>query len=198
MPKSIMGHLSPRSRKHAHQMLAAISDANAKGKWKLVEHLTAQFLRSHDARLFATLWAYKSLPIGRRPDELNVTALAEALFPAKGSNEPVRLSIKRKGESGSGDYRLLMGFGLENRALQYLIRAPLTKAANLHPHQYGTIGVQAAISRVAKLMSTGYLWGVEIDIKNCFQSFNEEKLHEYLPISKEVIRHVAMSRRPIP
>jgi hypothetical protein len=86
-----------------------------------------------------------------------------------------------------------MKFGLENRSLQYLVKAALMATADLHPHQYGSVGVQSAIAHVAKLMEQGYLWSVEIDIEKCFPSFEEERLYEFLPLPKEVIRHVIMA-----
>ena len=53
--------------------------------------------------------------------------------------------------------------------------------------------MHAAIAHVAKLMEQGYVWSVEIDIENCFPSFKEEELHEFLFLPKEVIRHVIMA-----
>ena len=174
-------------------MLADISRANKQGNLKLVRNRICRYLQSRDARCVAILEAYQSMRTEKRPDELDVDALAETLFPHKGSAEPVRLFMQRKGEPGAGGYRLVMEFGLENRALQYLIKAPLTAAANLHPHQFGTVGVSAAITRIAEFMTEGYQWGCEIDIESCFPSFSEEMLVRLLPIPKEVIRHVAMS-----
>ena len=46
---------------------------------------------------------------------------------------------------------------------------------------------------VGKLMGQSYVWSVEIDIENCFPSFEEERLYEFLPLPKEVIRHVIMA-----
>ena len=107
-----------------------------------------------------------------------------------GSSEPARLFMKKK---GNGELRPIMKFGLENRSLQYLVKVALMATADLHPHQYGSVGVQAAIAHVAKLMAQGHVWSFEIDIENCFPSFEEERLYEFLPLPKEVIRHVIMA-----
>ena len=42
-------------------------------------------------------------------------------------------------------------------------------------------------------MGQGHVWSIEIDIENCFPSFEEERLYEFLPLPKEVIRHVIMA-----
>lgn len=155
---------------------------------KLIRHLTGQYLKSHDAKLVAAEEALQKL--GLPSSKVDIKAVAAKLLPWQGSPEPVRLFMKKK---GNGDLRPTMNFGLEHRSLQYLVKAALAATANLHPHQYGSVGVQAAIVHVAKLMAQGYLWSFEIDIENCFPSFEEEKLYEFLPLPKEVIRHVIMA-----
>jgi hypothetical protein len=175
--------------RHGTEMLAAIADANAERKIKLARHLVGQYLKSYDAKLAATMEAFQKL--GRPVSKADVETVAAGLLPWEGSNEPVRLVLKKKGETGN--YRSIMNFGVENRALQYLVKAPLVATADLHPNQYGSVGVQAAIAHVAKLMAQGHLWSVEIDIENCFPSFKEERLYEFLLLPKKVIRHVIMA-----
>jgi Reverse transcriptase (RNA-dependent DNA polymerase) len=74
-----------------------------------------------------------------------------------------------------------------------LVKPVLVATANLHPHQYGSKGVPPAIARVAMMMAEGYVFAREIDIKDCFPSFKEENLYKFLPLPKEVIRHVILS-----
>ena len=188
--QSIKSLLPLKSRRHDRKMLADIALAAASGKRKLVRQLVRKYLQSHDAKMVATIRAYTALPYAARPDELNVDELAGTLCAWTGTSELVQLFYKRKGHLSSEKPRLILNFGLKNRALQYLVKAALSAAANLHPEQYCTLGVQRAISRVTGLMAAGYVRSIEIDIKNCFPSFKEEKLHELLPLPKEVINEL--------
>jgi hypothetical protein len=47
--------------------------------------------------------------------------------------------------------------------------------------------------RAWQFVAEGYLFAREIDIKDGFPSFEEEKLIQFLPLPKEVIRHVIVS-----
>ena len=63
-------------------------------------------------------------------------------------------------------------FGFEHRTRQYLVVDFLSSIALLHPDQYGTRGgVPVAIDRVSELLRAGYGWTIELDIANCFPSF---------------------------
>ena len=65
----------------------------------------------------------------------------------------------------------------------------------LHPHQYATRGgVHAAIRHTKQALIDGYVWAVELDINDCYPSFDEEKLSNLLPLTKEVTEHVILSR----
>jgi len=175
--------------KRAMKMTEAIATAHRAKKPKLVRQLVGRYLKSYDAKRVAVRKAYKAL---RRPGpKANVNALAAKLLPWEPSNEPARLFLKKKGTTGN--YRTILDFELENRARQHLVKDAIAPTVDLHPRQYGTIGVHAAIKSVAESMAQGYVWGFEIDISNCFPSFEEERLHEFLPLPKRVIRHVIMA-----
>jgi len=71
----------------------------------------------------------------------------------------------------------------------------LIAVLELHPNQYATRGgVHAAIKHTKQALIDGYLWVVELDIKDCYPSFDEEKLASLLPLPKEVTDHVIISR----
>jgi hypothetical protein len=188
-PPKLKQPLSETVVRRNTKMLAAITKAHAEGKTKLVRHLVGQYLKSHDAKLVAAKEALQKL---RLPvSKIEIEAVASRLLPWEGSPEPVRLFLQKKGETGN--YRSIMSFGVENRSLQYLVKAALMATADLHPHQYASLGVHAAIAHIAKLMEQGHVWSFEIDIENCFPSFEEERLYEFLPLPKEVIRNVIMA-----
>ena len=68
----------------------------------------------------------------------------------------------------------------------------LKAQADLHPNQYHLRGTHAAIERVVGLLKDGYTWAIETDIYNCYPSFDGEKVPDFLPIPKEVSRHVIL------
>jgi reverse transcriptase-like protein len=184
-----MSSLSETKDAHLAGMYRRLGSASSAGKVKLTRHYARQLLTSHDAKLAATKAAYKKKGRPRVPEEMK--AVAEGICPWKGSAEPVKLYSVPKGSAGRR--RLIMDFGIENRTLQYLVVPALKLAANLHPYQFGTKGVPYAIDRVASKMAEGYVFACELDIQDCFPSFVEEKLPQFLPLPKEVIRHVIVS-----
>jgi len=87
----------------------------------------------------------------------------------------------------------IMDFGVENWALQYLVKHVLEAVVHLHPRQYATRGgVKAAVKEVASALSNGFVWAVEIDVKDCFMSFYGKKLASLIPLPKEV-EHILVS-----
>jgi hypothetical protein len=125
-------------------------------------------------------------------NKAGLEAIASKLNPWKGTDEPVRGYWKKK--SSGQNHRFICEFGIENRALQYLVRDVLSALLDLHPDQYLTRGgVPAAITRTKEALIDDYLWAVELDIDNCYPSFDEEKLSDLLPLPKEVIDHVIIS-----
>jgi hypothetical protein len=181
----------PDAEDHFSDLLNDIVDAHGKKKPKLVKQRINRCLNSYDARLIAVEQAVRKM--GLPVTNSDIEAIAQKLNPWAGSYEPARVSARRKGEPGAGGYRLTFDFGVENRALQYLVKAILLVLADLHPHQYGTVGTRAAIAHVAEMMRQSHVWAVELDIVKCFPSFKEEELHKFLFLPKKVIRHVVMA-----
>ena len=95
------------------------------------------------------------------------------------------------------DLRYIMNFGIEHRALQYLVLLVLRELVELHPSQfqtnpYGPRGTHPAIEQVKKALSEGYVWAIEYDIKDCYPSFNGKELSNFLPLPKKVIEAVLL------
>ena len=152
-----------------------------------------KYLGSFDAKLHATLEAYQAMEPKDRPDPAKLKVIASGLDPWKGTKEPVLVHRIPKGSPG--EYRTVLEFEIENRALQYLVRDVLIAVLELHPNQYATRGgVHAAIKHTKQALTDGYLWAVELDIKDCYPSFDGEKLTSLLPLPKEVTEHVILSR----
>src|SRR6266536_1628779 len=180
------------ARAHLEAMLTRIQKAHRAGDWRQLRYLIQQYLTSHDARLAATQLASRKMRWNRRPKKNQLNSIAENLNAFQGTREGVRLILIRK---GSGKFRPTLDFGIENRALQYLVLSVLYAIAELHPRQFATRGgVPAAIAHVAKAIKAGNLRAREIDIKDFYQSFDGTKLVDLIPLPKRVIERVLLSR----
>jgi len=122
---------SPHARRHILLMLKRIRDARKAGRWWETQQLTRQYLTSYEARLAATCRASDKMKPGRRPPKEQLPAIASSLNPFKGSQEEVSLIFKRK-RSNPNEFRVTLDFGIENRALQYLVLSVLYVIADLH------------------------------------------------------------------
>jgi hypothetical protein len=193
-PPKLFGprHLSRASRQ-ADKILARVAAAYTAKDFRRYKYLTTKYFQSHDARCLAVFKGYKALSRKRRRGlKSNLPIIAKSLNCRFRSDEEVVVLTKKKGED---DYRLVLDFGIVNRARQYLVERVIAATANLHPEQYLTRGgVPAAIKRVASLMLDGYEWAIETDIKQCYPSFSAENMHTVLPLPKEVIDNVIMAR----
>ncbi len=134
--------------RHERRLRRKIEKAHKAGRKKKVAYLTVQYLRSFDARYVATKIAYRKLKKHRRPPKAKLAEIAANLDPWRGSKERVILHCKPKAEN-EHDFRPIMNFGIENRALQYLVRNALSAQADLHPNQFAARGgTHAAIGAV--------------------------------------------------
>lgn len=176
--------------RNAEHRIRCISAARTLGDDRSAKFLTTKYLQSYDARLAAVGMARRKLPWSQRPMPKSLPDIAKTLNAFSGTNEPALVELIPKGDNG--DYRKVVNFGIENRALQYLIAPLLRATCEIHPHQYGSKGVPAAIDQVGELIKSGYLWTKETDIRNCFPSFEGENLHTMLHLPKRVISHVIM------
>src|SRR5262249_20234106 len=143
-------------------------------------------LRSHEAHLAAAEQARRSMKPHRGFSKALVPVIAARIDPWAGTKEEVRVNYLPKG-SNPDERRITMEFGPEHKTLQYLVLPALKAIAELHPHQFGTGngGSHAAIKRIAQAMNAGFHWATEIDIENCFPSFDGKKIIDLLPFPKE-------------
>jgi hypothetical protein len=184
-----------KARAHTNKMIEAIGSAHRSGKCRKADFRTRTYLASIDARYTAVLEAYRHLKPHRRPDARLLYDYALSLNPWEGTREAVSLWLKEKpadSNGNAGHARTILDFGIENRALQYLVLHALVARADLHPWQYGRRGVHAAINRAAELLATGHVWAIETDIENCYPSFDGEKVIDWIPMPKKVTRSVML------
>jgi len=182
-----------KSEEHVEQLLERVRRANELGQIKKRDYWARTYLESFDARYAAVLRANRRRDIDDRLDGASVRTVATRLNAWKGTDETVLVHVKRK-SSNPDSFRTYMAFGIENRALQYLVLRLLEQMADVDSCQY-TIrgGIHAAVKRVAKAMSAGLRWAVEIDVIHCYPSFDGKKLKDLLPVPKEVSERVLIS-----
>ena len=62
----------------------------------------------------------------------------------------------------------------------------------LHPNQYAYYGGRdAACQALREAIEDGFKWVTEIDVRDCYPSFDEEKIHNLLPLrERRVVDHV--------
>jgi hypothetical protein len=175
------------AKRHTAKLLGRAAANQKAGNRKSVRHMAVEYLQSPHARLLAAQQAYYALGRDDRPTLEQVAWIIKSLDAWQKSNEEVVVTAKWK---DNGEYRAISNFGFEHRTRQYLVADFLSSIAVLHPDQYGTRGgVPAAIDRVSELLRAGYVWTIELDIANCFPSFEGKNLHNFLPLPEKVIAH---------
>ena len=133
-----------------------------------------EWLRSFEAKRLAVRLAYRAMPAHRRPNRSELDAIAEQLDPWKGSDEVAYVRNKRRSTNPT-IIALRLDFGIENRALQYLLLLVLRERMELHPNQYGNRGgVHPAIKRVVDAMSEGYPCASNSTLKTFFELRREK------------------------
>jgi hypothetical protein len=182
---------SSRARSHIQAMLTRIHKAYTVGDRPQLRYLIQQYLTSHDALFAASRSAAAKMHWARRPKETELNAIVETLNALQGTREAVRLKLIRK---DANKFRPTLDFGIENRALQHLVRSVLHAIAELHPRQFATRGgAPAAVAQVVRLIRAGYIYAREIDIKDFYASFDGNKLVELVPFQKRVIENVLLA-----
>jgi hypothetical protein len=182
-----------KEEEHVAKLLKRIRVANELGQLKKLRYWTRVYLESLHAKYASVQRANGQRKIANRLDDPSVRAVAARLNAWKGTEETVLVHAKKK-SSNPTSFRTYMAFGIENRALQYLVLRLLGQLADVAPYQYTVNGgLHAAIRHVAKAMSAGPIWAVEVDVVDCFPSFDGKKLKGLLPVPEEVSDHVLIS-----
>jgi hypothetical protein len=183
-----------RGEIHVAKLLKQVRIAKELHQIKKLRHWTGAYLNSFHAKLAAVQRVNRRRKLSNRLDTATVLKVAAGLDAYQGTDEPVLVHRKPK-TSNPDSFRTYMAFGIENRALQYLVLRLLEEVACIAPYQYTVNGgTHAAIKHVLKAMSTGPVWAVEVDVVDCYPSFDGKKLKDLLPpVPKEVTEHVLIS-----
>lgn len=123
----------------ASTLLEKIRRAHAEGRHRKACYLTRQYLGALSARLSAVRRAWRKLPIYRRVPRHALLGIARSLNAFAGTSEPVVVRFIPK-KSNPDILRPVMDFGLEGRALQYLVGDVLKARFPPNHNQYLTNG----------------------------------------------------------
>ena len=124
MKKPCSKKLLRNTKKQERKLIEKIRMAHeAEDKYK-AWHYTISYLNSFAAKLVAVDKAWQKLPSHLRNKKMDLRVIAKSLDPFKGTSEPATLHWKLKKED-FWDFRPVMAFGIENRALQYLVKRVL-------------------------------------------------------------------------
>jgi len=184
-----------RDRKLARRTLAKLirrlRSAVGANHHRRTRRLVVQILRSYHCKLVALDEANRRLKRDVRVTFEELKRRAGMLDPWRATGERVELRSQPKPRGG---YRMIMSFGLENRALQILVGNALRVwvLPKLLSRQHLLAGghnhaVEAATQMIEK---GGHRHAIELDIQDCFGSIKVDWLKQVLPLPPEVIDNV--------
>lgn len=125
----------------------------------------------------------------KRNKGVNPSELAETLNVWGKCDEKAVLDPQPK--PNGEDYRYIVKCGPENQARQLLIKNSLLHRFEIHPNQYVFNGGRdKAIQVLARNYRQGYTHVNEIDVYQCFRSFDIIGVSKFLLLPKEVCRNV--------
>lgn len=182
-----------RAQKHERELLGYIEVAHREKRSKKADFAARRYLQSFDARLVATVRAYRKMRKEQRPPAAEISSIAQALNLWEVCDENVYVYLKPKPHDPH-DFRTIMAFGIRHRARQYLIGATLSARAELAPNQFFSRGgTHTAIRTASEAMKNGYRYATEIDISKCFDSFEPQAVTQLLPLPKEITQLTVLS-----
>lgn len=182
------------AKRYEKKLVWEISFSTKMRQTKKVRHLVVRYLQSFDAKLVAAHSANKALKPHCRVSQGELVGIAEKLDPWSISAEDVVLNFKKKPGS-EHDFRPIFSFGIENRARQLLIQKVLLAQARRHSCQFATRGGRTkACQAVIEQLAQGPRWVTEVDIANCYGSFEEDEVPGLLPLPRKVTNHSVITR----
>ena len=149
------------------------------------------YLRSFPAKVAATIAAGKK--IGMDLTDAQVIASAKRIDPFKGTGEAVQMRAEPK----PGGYRPITTFGVQNKALQILVKGAAEPFIRAHPHQFdakGNGGNEGACRRILELLRAGYVHVVVADVAGNFNALSAEGIKEIIPLPPAVTEAVVLAR----
>jgi hypothetical protein len=187
--KVLLAQLS-KHRWKANQFLDTYRNALKLGGSAL-ERASHYVVRSFSVKFTSAIIQNKRRPFHRRATLVELEEVARDLRLEHPCMELVRTSPKFK---LNGDFRAICDFEHAYRTGQTVGRRMMQRATVLHPWQYDVQGIAAAIEAARQALLSGKVFGVIIDIKNFFGSFDQEALREELPVPVKLVDNYLVGR----
>lgn len=175
-------------RNSASQYVRDLQDlAECRGRSAFVNRRKVfHILRSFHAKLCCLILGWNRSPISYS----DACLLASELNPRLDCGEAVSVRLLEKPDGG---VRPVCSFGPKRRALQLLVKHVLEAqwGKPKFDFAYKGRGREAAMTNVITTTAKkgGSRWFLIADIKNCFGSFDQDKILGCIPLPRAVIRH---------
>jgi hypothetical protein len=132
-------------------------------------------------------------PLNDRKSLEELIVLTQKFDILKNLGEPARVWQEPK-TSGKG-FRVICSFGPIARAAQRMVKKMLKLTYAPQDFQFADLTFSEKVQHAMTIIETkGYAHVIEIDIKDFFPSFTEEALIDALPLPKEAIRQIVLSK----
>lgn len=199
LPKQFTRHVNKAHNSYRRQLMSIERAVHA---GRSTKRLRREFLGCPDTRFSAA-----SKVLGKLSEQTyeETLALASELRPWEERASQVEYHLKQK---PGGGYRPICELPLhlfaQHKFVSHAIRAQMRVHANLfgispplskelRPLMPTNTGREGAVWAIQEMMRSGFHYLVEVDIRDCFQSFHPEAIHQ-LPLPEDVIRNVLDTR----
>jgi len=174
-----------KASKRTNRSLQRIRQSQESGDEKQFEKRRETHLRSFDTRYVAADTAKGKLKNGKGLVPAELKELAAKLDLFQSCEEPVScIPISKPGRE---KVRPVLAYGPEHRTRQYAILGLLRATTTLDQRQYlFSGGLARAVREVIRLIEEGFIYFVELDIKDFYPSVNEKEAIKLLPVPFEV------------
>ena len=183
----------------ASRYLSRLADLRRKSaQGKRAKQAAAVVIGSFDARFCSVVlgWPKSCKPVGLKYAE----QLAREINPTQASREVIHVRFQSKPEGG---FRPICTFGPDRRARQILVKHVLSAiwgTAKFEFAQRGR-GRDAAWDKITDNVEKkgGSRWFLTADIRDCFSSFDDERICGIIPLSRNVVANCILvdSNAPI-
>ena len=170
-----------QAKKQNKKMQNRIARAVASGNRHRALALQSFYIRSASARIEAVAEGHKKLRRSPRRHPTELLEIAMALNPFTGSEEAARVSARDK---PNRQFRPIVSFGIEQKALQILMRNAVWPFVQTDPRQHALTngGRNAACGRIMDAIRKDAKWFIGLDIRNFYGSINRERINDIITV----------------
>jgi hypothetical protein len=169
------------------QLLKSLNDGDIEAQRCAIHDL----LHRPEPKICSAIAANRRLPRSRRRTLDWCMSIDQKVDVEQSIDEPVRVWGEPK---KSGGVRPICDFGPMHRTAQHMVLRVMGPCYRPRPFQFTHNGVQPAIAAVRAHAADGLFYAAKLDIRNCFASFDPEKLATELPLPTRTVEYVVSGR----